>query len=71
MRVSGLSGQHTQKPGNMCLGIGDEVIDDPCHRQVGDDRIVLVQAFQVDAYLCDAANIVEGQHHTLGLSGCT
>ncbi len=55
--------------GNVCLGIGNEVVDDPRHRQVGDDRVGFVQPLQVDADLGNAADVVVGEHDTLGLAG--
>jgi hypothetical protein len=51
------------------LRIGEDVIPDPGHRQVGEDLVVLVEPVQLRSAARRGEQVGMGDHHALGRAG--
>ena len=56
------------QPDDVALGVGEDVVADPRHRQVGQKLVALFQAVEVGAGLGGPDQVVVAQHRALGPS---
>ena len=57
------------QPDDVALGIGEDVVADPRHRQVGQELVAFLQAVEIGAGLGGPDQVVVAQHRALGPPG--
>ncbi len=59
------------KPGYKGLSVGEDIVTNPGHGEIGHDLFIFSKSFSFDTVLGRDHNVAMGKHYTLGVTGCT